>query len=252
VWDVDSKTFNELPNPNGYIFNNLDWSPDGTRIVASSEADRVTVIWDVNTGEMSVLEQGDLSCYLASPSWSPAGDRIVTGCERDEKDTPARIWDADTGQELKRLESVDGNSRFVAWSPDGRSIAVGYSEMDIRIWDLDSLQPRIKYSGHSDRLADLSWSPNSKRVVSIDAGGFIRVWDALTGDEVRSFKTTNTPNSIDWSPDGEYVIAATYDPGPDIRRVWQSTEGLVRYAEQCCVWRELDPGERLRFGLPSQ
>ena len=104
----------------------------------------------------------------------------------------------------------------------------------------------------ADIIADLGWSPNSQRVISVDGGGFARVWDAASGEEVLSFKTSSTLNSVDWAPDGDLVILATLDSEPEIRRVWQSTDALVAYAEGCCVWRELTPGERQQFGLPLQ
>ena len=47
-----------------------------------------------------------------------------------------------------------------------------------------------------------------------------------------------------------YTPAPT--PEPEIRRAWQSTDDLIAYAEGCCVWRELTPGERQQFGLPLQ
>jgi WD40 repeat protein len=253
VWQVDTSTSSELPNPDKHRFSSLGWSPDGQRIVASSQRDLASVIWNVETDERIELDQGDLSCYLASPSWSPEGDRFVTGCVRREiKDTPARIWDADTGEELQRLASEDGNSLAVEWSPDGGSIAVAYSEMMIHIVDMESSETQTRFSGHSDIIADLSWSPNGQRVISADGGGFARAWDAASGDQILSFKLTNTLNSVDWSPDGRYVILATLDPEPKIYRVWQSTEALMRYAEGCCVWRELSTGERQQFGLPLQ
>jgi WD40 repeat protein len=242
-----------MSNPDGYRFTSLGWSADGGRIVASSQRDLVSDVWEVNTGETIELEQGDLNCYLASPSWSPEGDRFVTGCvKREVKETPARIWDPDTGQELERLESQDGNSLVVDWSPDGSSIAVAYSEMIIRTWDVESSQPQTRYSGHADIIADMGWSPNSQRLVSADGGGFVKVWEAATGDEILSFKMTNSLNSVAWSPDGGYVIAATLDPEPGIFRAWQSTDALIDYAEQCCVWRDLTIGERQQFGLPLQ
>jgi WD40 repeat protein/serine/threonine protein kinase len=251
VWEIASGTFSQLPNSDGYIFHHLAWSPDGSRIVATSETDFVGVIWEVSTDIRTVLQQEDLRCILTTPSWSPAGDSLVTGCERREaRDTPARIWDVETGEELQRLNSEDGKSLVVEWSPDGTSIAVGYSNTDIRIWDVGSDRPKSKFSAHADLIVDLNWSPNSQRIVSADYGGNIRVWDAQTGEEVLSKKTPNTINSISWSPEGEYMISATFDPMPEIYRAWQTTEALVKYAEGCCVWHELSKGERERFGLP--
>lgn len=249
VWDIDSQTYHTLPGSEGFTFDNLSWSPLGSKFVASSKKDLVSFIWDLNTGQVKRLEQENLVCYLASPSWSPKGDRFITGCEMEGKDSPARFWDAETGRELNRLESNDGSSQLVAWSPDGQWIAVGYSEMITRIYEAASLQPMGRFSRHHDRLVDLRFSPNSQRVVSIDAGRRGLVWDIHMEDEVWSFQTTRTPSSIDWSPEGDYVIAATLDPLPMFEQVWQSLETLLNYAAESVKGRELDAKQRQQFGL---
>jgi hypothetical protein len=38
----------------------------------------------------------------------------------------------------------------------------------------------------------------------------------------------------------------------DIHPVWQSTDDLIAYARECCVWRELTSEERQQFGLPPR
>jgi len=171
----------------------------------------------------------------------------------DVSNTPARIWDVETGEELEILEGESGNSLVAAWSPDGRSIAVGYSNMDIRIWDAAAVLPMHKYSGHADLIVDLNWSPNSQRIASADYGGNILVWDAQTGEEVLSpEKRTHTITSINWSPAGDYIIVSSFDTLPAILHAWQTTEALVAYAEGCCIWRDLGDSERERFGLPQR
>jgi WD40 repeat protein len=249
VWDTDSQSFNEVPNPEGFTFTDLVWSPDENRIAASSEADLASVIWDVDTGESLLLEQGDLRCFLASPSWSPDGRQVVTGCI-GSADSPARIWDAATGEEIQRLESMDGASQLVAWSPDGRSIAVGYSDPIVRIWDADSMQPITRFTRHADRLVDLDFSPNSQRLVSVDIGRQVLVWDVSSGSVVHTWRSTNTPASAAWSPSGKQVIITSIESEPDLNQAWQSSAELIAYAEQCCVRRQLGVDERRRFGLP--
>ena len=55
-----------------------------------------------------------------------------------------------------------------------------------------------------------------------------------------------------WSPDGRYVAVAMETTPAEIWRVWQSTEELVAYAQECCVFRELTVAERERFALPER
>ena len=48
-----------------------------------------------------------------------------------------------------------------------------------------------------------------------------------------------------WSPDGTRVLVSGVFRAPEIRPVWQSTEELVAYAKECCVFRELTAEERV-------
>jgi hypothetical protein len=80
----------------------------------------------------------------------------------------------------------------------------------------------------------------------------VKVWDAASGAEVLSFRAPGAVYSVNWSPDGQYVIAAGYFNPPVIRRAWQSTEDLIVHARECCVTRELTPEEREQFGLPER
>jgi hypothetical protein len=67
---------------------------------------------------------------------------------------------------------------------------------------------------------------------------------------VMRFQVPGFTTSVDWSPDGKYLIAPADQVV--IARVWQSTEELIQYAKECCVFRELTPEERQQFGLMPQ
>ena len=58
---------------------------------------------------------------------------------------------------------------------------------------------------------------------------------------------------VEWHPDGNFIaIQGMGIPMPVFRRVWQSTDDLIEYAYECCVWRELSTEERVQFGLPEK
>jgi len=193
VWDVTSGEL-LLEIPNGWLIPS--WSPDGSRLVGSGW-DLIATVHDATTGKiLTTLGEGD--CFLHRPSWSPEGDRIVTACATFPTDiyldgnTPAFIWDAATGEVLATLDSDDGRTVSVEWSPSGDRIVAGYENGTTKVWDVASGEPLLTFAGHKTLLWDVTWSPNEKRVVSSDQSGVVKVWDAATGDEFLSFTTRAT------------------------------------------------------------
>ena len=98
----------------------------------------------------------------------------------------------------------------------------------------------------------MNWSPDGTRIASGDEAGWVKVWDASTGEEVLSFFMSGHVDRVEWSPDGRQLIVAGGFQVPGVRRVWQSTEELMAYARECCVFRELTEAERDRYGLPAR
>jgi hypothetical protein len=59
--------------------------------------------------------------------------------------------------------------------------------------------------------------------------------------------------AVNWSPDGKSLLALVHgNPQPYIFPAFQTTEDLIAYARECCVWRELTAEERAQFGLPER
>ena len=66
-------------------------------------------------------------------AFSPDGKQIVTA----SMDKTARIWDIESGTELRKLEGHTGNIQSVAFSPDGKRIVTASRDNTARIWTLE-------------------------------------------------------------------------------------------------------------------
>jgi WD40 repeat protein/tRNA A-37 threonylcarbamoyl transferase component Bud32 len=194
------------------------WSPDGSRL-ASTNLDGTVAIWDLTRrAEILTLRghTGPVRCVAWAP---PRGSQLASGGE----DGVVRIWDPLRGTEHARLTHTD-DAMTLAWSPDGKKMAVGYRDSSITIWDVATTKPLRIFQGHSDPVYCVAWSPDGTRLASsADNKAFLQVWSVDTGESqtlrVASYADIN---SVSWSPDGTRLALASENPTVSI---WEVSTG---------------------------
>jgi len=113
-------------------------------------------------------------------AFSPDGQTILTG----SFDKTARIWDAATGNELRRFEGHADWVSSVAFSPDGRYVLTGSYDNTARLWDADSGKQVRAFHGHLDQVTSAVFSPDGRYVLTGSLDGTARLWESKTGKEV--------------------------------------------------------------------
>ncbi len=132
------------------------------------------------------------------------------------------VLDAATGKNVASYGYNAGTVHAVAWSPDGRYIAVGSAANTVQIWDTVTANNIYNYQGHNEDVFSVAWSPDGKRIVSGSGDGTAQVWDAFTGNHVYIYRghadyywghlTSNAPvYSAAWSPDGKMIVSGSDD-----------------------------------------
>ncbi len=160
----------------------------------------------------------------------------------------------------------------LAYSPDGRRIAISDTKGDIQIRDSHTLEQVSRCRGHWHWTWAVHFSPDGKYLVSASDDYQVKLWDVITGECLHTFTTglTNSVNTVAFSPDGKTIATLAEDhtirllrafPGrlpPEIKtlvghdhQVWSiafSPDGrtLISGGEDCAVrWWDVVTGECL-------
>lgn len=160
----------------------ISFSPDGKRLVSSSE-DGLVRVWDVVEGSLYRNFEGH-SQPVTFATFSPDGNSIASV----SYDNTVRIWsclpEAEGGDAIV-LKGHEDRVTTVAFSPDGGLLVSVSWGSNIIVWDCKSRRPKYSVTGQSGIITTIVFSQDSSRIVSRSTDHTLYVWDSNTGDLIQ-------------------------------------------------------------------
>jgi WD40 repeat protein len=217
VWDVLSGTELRVVDADSGALSCVVFSPDGT-IIASGASNGTIQLWSAISGSFQHALEGHEG-GVRSFAFSPDGRSIVS-CQGDMVGL-ARIWDATTGIEKRSLRE---DVYSVAYSPDGKSIALGLEDGTTRIWDANTdATTHSSTDGHQDVICCVSFSPDAMLIASSSNDYMVRVWNAITGAERHVMEVEAEVRFIAFSPNSRTLVCCQLN---GIVQWWDVASGL--------------------------
>jgi WD40 repeat protein len=102
-------------------------------------------------------------------------------------DRPKNMKIADDTTMIRQLERQQGPIAAMAWSPDGKHIAVAGSSPEVTVYDADSGARVAALKGHAAGIYTLAWSPDSRTLATGGFDGQVRLYDVPSGKMAREF-----------------------------------------------------------------
>jgi WD40 repeat protein len=171
-----------------------------------------------------VLTGHQEDCFAVG--FTPDGKRIVSVC----RDRSARVWDADSGKELKSFTAAADPLYGMSISPDGKRF-VASGDKALYVWLLDGDDKPTVLKGHTGNyIGSVAWSRDGSRLASVGEDMTVRLWDAVAGKEMLTLRGhEKVIYSVVFSTDGRRLLSAGQD---GTARVWDAITG-----EQIAVLR---------------
>ena len=207
LWDVRTgdllRTFEERSG----VGNALAFSPDASTLVSGGGA--VIGLWDALTGKRLKVRYGEGSADFIV--FSPDGMAIAGGSSRDGK---VRLWNAHTGEEILTIAEHMKPIYSLAYSSDGRTLAIGTGHVyeGIRLWDVLTGQNYLNLEGHEHLVQSLAFSHDGSTLASGSWDDTARLWDVRTGKNLhvlREWSGCGDVDAVALSPDGR-LLATVY------------------------------------------
>jgi hypothetical protein len=138
-------------------------------------------------------------------------------------DSTVRLWDLDTGAELRVLTGHTVSSRGVTLTANGRRALSAGADSTVRLWDLETGAEVRCFNGHGDGVWCVQFTRDERQLVSGGSDRTMRLWDVETGAEVRRFEGhTAAVRGLVFSPDGKRLLTGSDDRSV---RLWDVESG---------------------------
>ncbi len=124
-------------------------------------------------------------------------------------DGSIRIWDLNTGDNIKIIEYDSEKLHQLSLTPDGKKAITSSVDGKVFIWDLETGSNSKTIKGHQKPICEIAVTTDGKKAITGSWDKTVRIWDLTTGN---NFKTpennSHSVKSVVVTHNGKFGIGA--------------------------------------------
>jgi len=211
LWDIEASKIIATWMGHGPGTRSMCWNRDGGRILSGSYYG-TAMVWDAESGNtILAIKTGHGEVYSAI--YSPGETMIASGGESGEtRNGFIKIWDANTGKLIAKLEGHISIVHCLAWTADGKTLISGLNDRSIRTWNTTTWQQINVLTGHTSVVHRIALSPNGRILVSGSWDRTARLWNLENGQPIGTPLQHPAPvECVSFSMDGKILVTGCFD-----------------------------------------
>jgi WD40 repeat protein len=190
----------------------LAWSPCSHYLITIAD-DGLVLLWDADRREVvRTIDRGHR--WGGAVEWSADGRLVAVGTDK------VGIWETEEWHRIAEL-SVPGLVNALAFSPDGRRLAIATGDRELTIATMSGTTGN--FPGHRSSISSASWSPDGRFLATAGYDGHVLIRD----DRGELLRSLEGDGSAFWasvfSADSVHVFAVTMNGSAFM---WDGERGL--------------------------
>jgi WD40 repeat protein len=203
----------ELPRGTAHV---VSFAPDGKALATGGHDIR---LWEASSGkEVRRMDyQTPAAGGVMGLAFSPGGKTLAVAAGAQglgQGDAAVRLWDVESGRQVREFNGAKNGAYAVAFSPDGKMLAAGGGDRGtapgdtaIRLWEVETGKEVRQLVGQKGWVHSVAFSADGKTLASA-CPYEVRLWDVATGKGRRRLEGAST--AVAFSPAAADLLATAH------------------------------------------